>query len=276
MTYIPPFFFSNLGLFNALPQLETSYVFRHACQTPLTTLLSATDYAVKSTQRQSEHKTYLMLAKNAAQRLFELFALLDQPKTNKTFRLIEAIYEVATLISPRKADLRIVIDQPIQTHSPRLLGNRLYFTESLICLLNNAHEAAPKSTSVPLIILAVYMKDNRYVQFDIIDTGPGMRVVSPTQIVLRRKSTKRHGRGVGRWFAYQVLTQLFHGQVIVSSSCHGTRVSVNLPIHKKNNRKNDASLNSWRTDLSVSEFFSRIRQVKWPWAEPSPLPILPR
>ena len=245
---------------NSLP-LSTSRVFRHACQTPLTTLINTTD---------------LGLVQTAAKRLTELFTYLEQPKSNTVFRVTDAIYEAASLISPRQADLRIIMDQKLGSLAPKLKGNRLYFTESLICLLNNAHEATTDSHRVPLILLTINLRGKNQVQLDIIDTGPGMSILSPTRIVWRQRSTKHQGFGVGLWFARQTLTQLFDGRIITTSTPHGTRVSIILPVHKKRNRKTGVFSRNWHTYLNASGFFSHIHPVKRWWAGQSPLPTLQR
>ncbi len=241
--------------------LNSSRVFRHACQTPLTTLINAADVASKNNMIDQDQSTYLNLAKTAAKRLTELFTYLEKPQSTTVFKIIDAIYEAASLISPRQADLRIVFNQKLRSKSPKLKGNRLYFTESLVCLLNNAHEATINSRLVPLILLTVNLRGKNHIQLDIIDTGPGMGVLSPTHIIWRKASSKHQGSGIGLWFAHQTLTQLFGGKIITTSTSHGTRVSISLPLHKKRNHKTYKFSHNWRTYLNAGEFFSRIRLV---------------
>ncbi|MGD9129772.1 MAG: HAMP domain-containing sensor histidine kinase [Candidatus Woesebacteria bacterium] len=224
---------------NNLPNLNNSKILKHACSTPLTNILINLELAhacLTNSKVKLNYKYYLEQASLAAQYLKSVLDTVDnQPGKIENFLLKQAIQEVVAL-SQRKRERIYLISYLKLKNKVMIKGNKFYFQEALICLLNNAFEAYQKNARNKAVILSA-KQDQKKVEINITDGGQGINWLKQKLIPFFSLSDKKNHRGIGLDFAKQTIETHFHGKLkIFSKKGKGTRVKIIFNLASTDNQ----------------------------------------
>lgn len=210
-------------------QLQNNFVFQHACMTPLTILSCSLD-TIESENSKTERNNSLIAAKEATKRLTALIrSITHQEEVNQSFVVADAVQEVVLLFK-RKHGVKINYSCALSTEI-KLYGNKLYFQEVLVCLLNNAKEAYSESQEVHISLL-VKQVDNK-VCIHVVDFAIGMSLLAQKMALMEGVSYKENGLGLGLFFTKKTIEAKFKGEMRINSKLGmGTHIQVMLPIQE--------------------------------------------
>ncbi len=204
-------------------KLSNLRIFQHAFATPVTALLISLESGLVA-ENLSAKQHQLKLAQQSAQRLRQLLetSILDRSTSQsrqRCFNLIESLQELKTFF--QQQDLQLVLANHLQ-QKIILRGNKLYFQEAIINLLNNAFEAyGPKKRG---LVLLSANKFEEILAIDIVDFAPRGK----TEVIFKQFG----GWGVGLPFARNVIAKMFAGKLIFERFQHrGSHISLSLPIN---------------------------------------------
>jgi sensor histidine kinase regulating citrate/malate metabolism len=227
--------------FNFLPKdnnfLLKSSIFKHACKTPMTTLLCSLESLAQN--KNSRHLpedeisnvTMLNIGLIAAKRISEMIKLLDEDsnaeRTGEVFGVSSAIHELITICQNASQDRRVSLHD--ESGQLQLKGSKILFQEAITCILNNAFESYQEDSSWKLVV--VYLRhQNEKFQVEVVDFGRGMSRLTTKAASITGLSYKLGGSGLGMSFARNTITQKFAGRLDIESKLGmGTRVLVTIP-----------------------------------------------
>lgn len=214
-----------------LMRLENNYVFQHACMTPLTVLSCSLD----SLEQELRVKKQISLeniknAKKAVARLTNIIVSIT--KTNKKTKDFEVHQSIDEIVFLFKSKYHCVVHYSnFLPKKQRLNGNKLYFQEILICLLNNAYEAYQDKKLAHLSICVRIIKGQVFI--GVVDFAKGMTHLGQKLAMLKGVSYKENGLGLGLAFVKKTLENEFDGVLkIVSEYGVGTHAQISIPILK--------------------------------------------
>lgn len=211
-------------------------VLQHSLNTPLSSLLTNLELLAQDSQlnfKQLNSHLYLKRCVLSAQYLKEIITQADQLETTlvNSFYIKEAIQEVIEISkNPKRQGLLLPFLQ--LEAKTKLAGNKVYFQEMLICLLNNAFQAYAEHAPNKLVLLFAN-KNQDNLQLKVVDAGQGFLCLKdsgtaqiPGEPILPK--------GTGLNFIEQVIAHHFHGQILVKSAPQqGTSVHCSLPLFKQ-------------------------------------------
>lgn len=220
-------------IFNAQPSicelvpLVNSRVFQHACMAPITTASCLLEQVLHENNA-AIRKQLLQDTQCAVERLSQLLTSLSQGFQATQFSIKQALQEVIT-ISTIADDSTISCDYYLD-YNVLLVGNKTYFQEIFVCLLNNAREAYTHTECKPISVIVQLL--NNVVCIHIIDFACGMNVLAQKLALVQGISYKQKGHGLGLSFVRNALTD-FKGEIqIISKLGVGTHVCVKIPLNQ--------------------------------------------
>ena len=207
--------------------LLNSSFFYHACATPLTSLISNIDLALENDSgRQS---VYLKRSLIAASQIKDLLQHLQPRKCNKEpFLVRKAIQETINFLNQNSSsDIRV---HYYISRLTRLTGYRLYFQQSLSCLITNAIEAYSSRESHKSVLVVVRNSD-AHLRIDVVDFAHGMTYIDQKRATHRGVTYKTDGTGLGLYFVKESIEKLFNGKLEVFSQLgKGTQIRLFIPF----------------------------------------------
>lgn len=211
--------FDEVGAGSQLALSQTN-VFRHACATPLTVLISSL-----------ENDENAKVSLSAAKKLSELIESTSSATKYKTsFKVVDSIIESLHLSTTKYKDHQISKNILVDTKL-EMTGNKLYFQEVISCIINNAMEAYENDDVKPINILV--RRKNKNLEIAITDFGSGMSFLKQKLVSLKGFTTKKSGKGIGLSFVKRTIEKLFYGNFkITSCSKVGTQVCLSIPLEK--------------------------------------------
>lgn len=204
--------------------LSQANVFRHACATPLTVLIS-------SLENDENAKVSLIAAKKLSEIIRSTSAISEN---ESSFKVVDAILESLHISTSKYKDHQIskniLVDIKLE-----MTGNKLYFQEVISCIINNAMEAYENDDVKPINILV--RRKNDHLEIVITDYGSGMSFLKQKLVALKGFTTKKSGKGIGLSFVKRTIEKLFYGNFkITSRSKVGTQVCLSIPLEKPYNQ----------------------------------------
>jgi phosphoglycerate-specific signal transduction histidine kinase len=208
-------------------------IIRHATATPITNILLNLGLLNRCDQLKKfpvNYQLYLNRALLAAQ---YLKTIMQQSQLNlasvNSFLIKATILELIAICKNPNRQGRLISFINIDAQLS-LSGNKLYFQEALICLLNNAFEAYKGNEPNQLVILYISKFKNN-LQIKICDSGQGFLSLMDSGSVKLQDS--RIVKGTGLNFVKQVMEKHFQGKIkITSKAKKGTTVYCSLPLSK--------------------------------------------
>jgi two-component system, NtrC family, nitrogen regulation sensor histidine kinase NtrY len=226
------FNFFKLSLFR-FPEFSFSQnnIFRHACATPLTILMSN----LEEDMVDSNDKSRLSSSVEAVNKLTKIIGSVTENKVvNEKFEVCAAINEVLCLFY-EKIDEGCISSRVLVNKKIFLVGNKLYFQEALTCILNNSIEAYGEVDKKPINI--ILRKMGALLRIDITDYASGMNLVMKRLVLLNGVSTKSKGTGLGLSFVKKTIEEKFFGTMSINSAVNfGTHVALTIPLLKPCNQ----------------------------------------
>ena len=202
------------------PIAHSLKLLRHSLTTPVTNLLFNLESVLNfKDQHKSNYQFHLQQAWLSAKYLRPLMVNIDNPRLNQSFKIKPALLEVLNLT--KQPDVRGQLIQFIKISDCLCLrGNRFYFQESLICLLNNAFEAYQSSAENKLVIISCEKQQQELI-IKVVDGAQGFNSPNQDQLSLFKlndsvpswKTSKPNHLGYGLKFVHYVVTSHFKGFV---------------------------------------------------------------
>lgn len=210
-----------------LIRLNNNFVFKHACMTPLT-ILSCTLDNLENNFNKNIKQENIKGAKEAINHLSQL--IIEVTKSGdkeETFDVNKAINETIFLFK-NKNNCEVYYSNFLPKQL-ELFGNKLYFQEVIICLLNNAYEAYQDKKLAHISLSIRIIKGQIFI--GIVDFAKGMTHLGTKLALFKGISYKEKGLGLGLSFVKQAIENEFKGVFkIISGYGVGTHVQVAIPI----------------------------------------------
>lgn len=209
-------------------------VLKHATATPITNLLLNLELIYKDKQFEklsSNSRFYLKKAIMSTNYLKSIMKQCNDHQTTRgaSFNIKDAIYEVINICKKPTTEAQLIpyIQLPKEES---LSGNRLYFQEAMICLLNNAFQAYTKNHANKLVVLFASKKDS-YCEIKIVDGATGFLQLNDCEIKKSNNFNTFNSGGVGLEFVRKVLIEHFNGKFHISSKVNkGTTIQCLFPV----------------------------------------------
>ncbi len=216
-----------------LMKLRNNFIFRHACMTPLTILSCTLDNLEKNSNRKEKIET-IEVAREAVCHLSKLIASVTKSEEKEQkFNVTEAINEAVFLFKSKTGCT--VYYSNFLPKKLKILGNKLYLQEIIICLLNNAYEAYQDKKVVHISLSVRIIKGQIFL--GIVDFAKGMTQLGQKLALVKGISYKENGLGLGLSFVKQTIEDEFKGVLkIISGYGVGTHVQVAIPIREPYNQ----------------------------------------
>ncbi len=152
---------------------------------------------------------------------------------SRQFKVKESLLELVEIC--KKPSLQGHLVHYLQLNGNEMLeGNKLYFQEAVICLLNNAFQAYQEHAANKLVVLIANIVEEQ-LQIKVVDGATGLLELNDSQ----NESAKLNNplelanKGTGLQFVEGVVTNHFSGSIQIDSKLsRGTTVHCNLPLSK--------------------------------------------
>jgi len=195
-------------------------VLKHATATPITNLLINLELLCKDKQLKqlsSNSRLYLEKAIVSTNYLKSIMKQCSnqQASANLPFRIKDSIYEVINICKKPKTEAQLISYIQL-SENECLSGNKLYFQEAIICLLNNAFQAYSKNHANKLVVLFASKIDS-CLEIKIVDGATGFLELNDCEIKNNNKSNTFTSCGVGLEFVRKVVVEHFGGKFQISS-----------------------------------------------------------
>ncbi|MBU0974928.1 hypothetical protein KKD03_04480 [Patescibacteria group bacterium] len=216
------------------PELAFSQnnVFRHACSTPLTILMSNLEADLCGSNSKSQNTVNANRTKTSLEAVTKLTKIIKSVNQgnnfSEKFRVFTAINEVLCLMRG-KIDYKCFESKLLINKDLFLIGNKLYFQEALTCIFNNSIEAYKDIEQKPVSLMV--RKINNHLRIDEIDYGSGMNLFFQKLVVFKGITTKKNGIGLGLYFAKKTVENIFSGKMMIRSAVGlGTHITWIIPL----------------------------------------------
>jgi len=208
-------------------------IIRHSTATPITNILINLGLLNQGSQLKKLPVNYQLYLDRALLATKYLKTIMKQSQLSLTsihsFLIKTALRELIAICKNPSRPGHLISFINIDARL-KLKGNKLYFQEALICLLNNAFEAYQGDEPNQLVILYVSQLKNR-LQIKICDYGRGFLSLMDSGSIKLQDS--RAVKGTGLNFVKQVMKEHLQGEVkIISKAKRGTTVHCSLPLSK--------------------------------------------
>jgi len=210
---------------------STAPVIAHSFSTPITNILLNTEIVVNNLPTEAKKLSNIYLQRILINAQYLNSALqLNNVLTPTFFSPKDALQELLKLNQDTKLKQQIISRLSIPNHF-KLKGNKLFFQEMVVCLLNNAYESYPKQKYYKPIFL-IFNLQKKFCTLSVIDGGRGMTWLRIKLSISQFYSTKKKHSGLGLYFVKRTIEQEFNGQLKLQSRLgQGTTVSLQFPIN---------------------------------------------
>jgi signal transduction histidine kinase len=204
---------------------------RHSIATPLSTILINLELALACVEQEKppakiNFNHHLKLALKASQYLKQL--INQDQKSKQKFLVKTSILEISQI--PQRINSNQLINYINISDKLKIAGNKLFFQESLICLINNAFESYKQKSFNRIVILKAF-NDQKNLWINIVDGGCGMNWLSQKLATVDKISFKKNHTGIGLAFAKKTIEKKFAGQLLIKSKKNsGTTISLKIPL----------------------------------------------
>ncbi len=210
-------------------------VLTHAANTPVTNLLINLDLLTKDPHLQllsSNSHYYLQKAIISSKYLKEIMSQSSENnlEISHLFNVKDAIAEVVQVC--KKPTTAVQLIKYLQlSNNHQLKGNKLYFQETLICLLNNAFNAYKNNQANQLVVLTASVVGNK-LELRIVDSARGFLQLNDSCTHHKDLSIEEIPiTGTGLEFAQKVIEGHFKGKIVISTKLQkGTTIHCSLPL----------------------------------------------
>ncbi len=228
----------------------------HELRTPLNAIIGFIQLLQRETGLTNKHLDYLHQAMTASKHLLEIVnQVLDMSRLEVGVLTLEheqyhwrkaledALDMVRVQAEEKSLKFVINIDEKLPEY---LVGDVVRLRQVLVNLLNNAI----KFTEHGSILLNV-QADDRFLQFEIIDTGIGMSEETQKKLYqlfsqANETSSRQHGGiGLGLVFSKSIIEQMGGSIHITSKLGMGTKVNFTHPLHEMTSYHNSDELSKW-------------------------------
>lgn len=124
------------------------------------------------------------------------FASTQQPSRSR-LDLHKLIQESLEMLSKRIRDQGIKVDLRLAESLPEVTGDELQVQQVIVNLLRNAIEAMADSQALPRAICITTGTSQQFVEFEVADSGPGLKSGEQERIFEPFQTTKPEGLGLG-------------------------------------------------------------------------------
>lgn len=211
---------------------STTPIIKHSLASPLTNILFNSELAIENIKNQNNycpHNELHSVILNA--QYIKSLLFLTETEQTYLFSPQKALAELIKMNNQTKLRQSLVsrVSLPVKKF---LLGNRLLFQETIVCLLNNAFESYQQNTNNKLIFLSAIEKENNCL-ISVADAGQGMTWLEKNLASLPFQSRKNQHSGLGLFFAKQTIEKDLQGKIVINSKKNkGTTIEVTLPFYR--------------------------------------------
>lgn len=208
-------------------------VLKHSLSTPITNLLINLELILQDPHLEKlkpNSDLYLQRSLLSAKYLHQIMSQCNfkEHLPHPEFVVKDSLFELVEICkNPKQKGLLVPFIQ--LNGNEKLSGNKLYFQEMVICLLNNAFQAYDKFATNKLVMLFVKVKQNQLV-LKVTDKGRGFLCLKDSG-VKKINSQQIKPKGTGLSFIEQVVVDHFSGKILIESQPqNGTTVHCTLPL----------------------------------------------
>lgn len=216
-----------------------SKILQHSFSTPITNILLNAELASKTGAFSSTKPNYFYHLDQillSARYLSSILKLADDDRKimQEQFSPKKAVQEIIIIAKKPNESTNLISHFNIPD-SVMIYGNKFYFQEAIICILNNAFESYHQNFhNKPIIMVVSY--ENKSIAINISDGGRGMSWIEKQKVFLTHYSHKNNHLGVGLKFAKNIFCKNFHGSLkIISEKNKGTTIQILIPIIQDHN-----------------------------------------
>ena len=208
----------------------------HEVKNPLAGILGYAQLSLSSVNRDHEAHGYLEVIEKETKRCNSIienlltFARQQNREELKSIDINQVIeYSIATVHHQLMIN-KIDVDKQLSANLPPVLGNANQIQQVLINLMINAQQAIGKNSGN--IRLSSSQFDDKFVEIQVSDDGPGMDEEVKTHIFEPFFTTKPAGKGTGLGMSVSYgIIQDHKGEIsIISSQGNGATFVIKLPI----------------------------------------------
>lgn len=227
---------SSLSLSQSHNFFSSLKILKHSLSTPVTNLLVNLELLSQDpnlNKLKNNSNLYLkrsLLSVNYLREITKQCDKLNNKKRLSKFSVQHSLREVIEICkNPKEKGVLIPFLQ--LNGSEKLTGNKLYFQEAIICLLNNAFQSYQDYAPNKLVMLFA-KKANGLLEIKVTDAGKGFLKLKDSEKKLI--SIKDITPGNGLRFTKEVVKDHFQGVLTIDSQpLKGTTVSCAFPLSKK-------------------------------------------
>jgi signal transduction histidine kinase len=220
---------NNMNFFSSLN------VLCHATATPLTNILINLDLLMRDqsiSDSKSNTKHYLRQALISAKYLKGLMSQCSNHSTIQAkFKIKDTLMELIEIC--KKPNLKGHLVHYFQlTGDEQIEGNKLYFQEAIICLLNNAFQAYQEYAANKLVVIIANI-DGSQLQIKVVDGATGLLELNDNHLTQAEIESpiSLANMGTGLKFTEHVITNHFSGSLKIESRLKkGTTVHCSFPL----------------------------------------------
>jgi light-regulated signal transduction histidine kinase (bacteriophytochrome) len=216
---------------------STLKVVQHSCATPISNILINLQLLMQNNdfhQTKTNYQHYLSQALLSAKYLKNIMQTASVKTLRKQkFCVKSALKEVLTIAQKPEIECQLI---PFLKLNPNLnlVGSKIHFQESIICLLNNAFESYQSDDFNRLVILIADNEEDQLI-IKVTDGGSGFKLQEESQpSKVQKLKLSDSETGTGLKFVKKSLSLHFKAELKMSSYPNkGTTVSCYFPLSKK-------------------------------------------
>ncbi len=210
-------------------------ILQHSLATPVTNLLLNLELLQQDpnlNKLKPNNDLYLKRALLSAKYLREIIkqCKIYDHRPEHQFNIKESLHELIQ-ICQKPTSTKLLIPFIQLNGQEQLTGNKLYFQEAVICLLNNAFQAYQRQNTNKYVLLFVN-KTQQELKLRVVDKGQGFLCLKDSS-KKRIKPDQLTTKGTGLSFIEQVVVNHFLGKVFIESEPEkGTCIYCSFPLTK--------------------------------------------
>ncbi len=207
-------------------------ILTHAAATPISNILVNLELIERQicNEKYQDQKPYIHRALISARYLKKLMHNATANSTiSQSFIIKDALKELIEICkNPNQEGLLVPFIQ--LDDSQQLTGNRLFFQEAVLCLINNAFQAYKNYAPNKLVVLMADCSEHM-LNIKIADGAKGFLVLNDNHASTPIKKIPNSSTGTGLTVVKEVIENHFKGEVLINSRLNkGTTISCNIPL----------------------------------------------
>jgi signal transduction histidine kinase len=153
------------------------------------------------------------------------------PLEKKAIDINDQIVETLKFLAPEARSRDIVLRSKLNGASLRISGDPIQLQQVFSNLILNGFDATSETTQAEKAVTVATMRNGRFAEISIADTGPGVSEDAAKKIFDPFFSTKDHGMGMGLSIV-RTIVEAHHGQIEVDkrNGADGAVFRVKLPL----------------------------------------------